>query len=242
MPTVQFQNLSKLSLGVPSALKAKSPYGELKTMVRALQLFYDKHFYPVWGYKLKLEALHDTETFDPHAWRFVFLDKSDDADALGYHDLTDQGQPISKVFVKDTLDSGEVVSVTACHELCEMAIDPIANLWADNGKDQDYAYEMCDAVEEDTFDVILSAGGVNIRVPMSNFVMPAWFEPFLHPAGTRFDYMGLLNKPFSMTKGGYVIVSEGGKVDEVFGSLGKEQRFKRENRRMHRSEYRKQRA
>jgi hypothetical protein len=239
MPTVQFQNLSKLSLGVPSALKTNKPYGELKTMVRALQLFYDKHFYPVWGYRLRLEALHDGEEFDPHAWRFVFLDDSDDADALGYHDLTDQGQPISKVFVKDTLDSGEVVSVTACHELCEMAIDPIANLWAEDGDGKDYAYEMCDAVEEDTFDVVLSG---SLRVSMSNFVTPAWFEPFLHPAGTKFDYMGLLKKPFSMTSGGYVIVSDGGKVHEVFGSLDKEHRFSREKRHMHRSDYRKQRA
>jgi hypothetical protein len=34
-----------------------------------------------------------------------------------------------------------------------------------------------------------------------------------------------LKKPFSMTKGGYVIVSDGGKVDEVFGSLGQRAPF-----------------
>jgi hypothetical protein len=42
-----------------------------------------------------------------------------------------------------------------------------------------------------------------------------------------------------MTKDGYVITSKAGKVKEVFGSIEKEQRFAREDRRGHRSEYRK---
>jgi hypothetical protein len=74
---------------------------------------------------------------------------------------------------------------------------------------------------------------------MSNFVHPSWFEPFKHPRGTKFDHLGLLTKPFSMTKGGYVIVKKKGKVTEVFGSKAKEKRFAREDRVGHRSEYRK---
>jgi hypothetical protein len=80
-----------------------------------------------------------------------------------------------------------------------MAIDPLANLWAENGGKL-YAYEMSDPVEEDTFEVD--------GVPMSNFVHPSWFEPFKHPAGTKFDHLGKLKKPFSMTKGGYMIVMD----------------------------------
>jgi hypothetical protein len=75
---------------------------------------------------------------------------------------------------------------------------------------------------------------------MSNFVHPAWFEPFKHPPGTKFDHLGLLKRPFSMTKGGYMITMKAGKVKEVFGSKAKEKRFKQEDRRCHRSEYRKQ--
>jgi hypothetical protein len=45
--------------------------------------------------------------------------------------------------------------------------------------------------------------------------------------------------PFSMTKGGYMITMKSGKVKEVFGSKAKEKRFKQEDRRCHRSEYRK---
>jgi hypothetical protein len=34
------------------------------------------------------------------SWWVVFLDDSDQADALAYHDLTNEELPISKVFVK----------------------------------------------------------------------------------------------------------------------------------------------
>jgi len=138
---------------------------------------------------------------------------------------------VSKIFVKTTLEDKQLVSVTACHELFEMAIDPLANLWAEAADGTEYAYEMSDPVEEDTF---LVDG-----IQMSNFVHPSWFEPFNHPAHTKFDHLGLLKKPFSMTKGGYMIVKKKGKVKEVFGSAAKEKRFDNENRRGHRSEYRK---
>jgi hypothetical protein len=90
---------------------------------------------------------------------------------------------------------------------------------------------MCDAVEEDTFMVD--------GLEMSNFVYPTWFEPFEHPRGTKYDHLGLLTKPFSMTKGGYIILKHGGKVAYRFGSKAKRKRFALENRRGHRSEYRK---
>src|SRR5262249_53905746 len=85
--------------------------------------------------------------------------------------------------------------------------------------------------EEDTF---LVDG-----IEMSNFVHPSWFEPFKHPRGTNFDHLGLLTKPFSMTKGGYMIVKRHGKAKERYGSKAKEKRFAGEDRVGYRSEYRK---
>jgi len=197
-------------------------------LTAALQKCYDQHFMPVWGYPLKL---YNTDTAKPSDWQFIYFDDADAAGALGYHDLTKDGQPVSKIFVKTTLADNQLVSVTACLELFEMAIDPIANLWAEAADGMEYAYEMSDPVEEDTF---LVDG-----IQMSNFVHPSWFEPFKHPPGTKYDHLGLLKKPFSMTKGGYVIVKKKGKVQEVFGSAAKAKRFANERRRGHRSEYRK---
>ena len=174
---------------------------------------------------------YNTKAAKPSDWQFMYFDDADTAGALGYHDLTHNGQPISKVFVKTTIKDGEFVSVTACHELFEMVIDPIANLWAEASDGTEYAYEMCDPVEEDTF--------VVDGIQMSNFVHPSWFEPFQHPSGTKFDHLALLKKPFSMTKGGYVIVKKRGRVSQQFGSKAKEKRFANEDRLGHRSEHRK---
>lgn len=211
--------------------KAKTPFtGELsfEAFTAALQKCYDLHFLPVWGYPIRLYVTKRPKKSD---WQFLYIDTADEAGALGYHDLTVDGQPVSKVFVKTTIEAGEQVSVTACHELFEMVIDPLANLWAEAPDGTEYAYEMSDPVEEDTF---LVDG-----VEMSNFVHPSWFEPFKHPKGTKFDHLGLLKAPFSMTKGGYVITKKNGKVNEVFGSKAKMARFVKEDRIGHRSEHRK---
>jgi hypothetical protein len=188
----------------------------------------DQHFLPIWGYPV---TLYNTIKPQPSDWQFVYFDNADTTAALGYHDITKDGQPVAKVFVETTIAAHEVVSVTACHELFEMVIDPIANLWAAADDGTEYAYEMSDPVEEDTFLVD--------DIAMSNFVHPSWFEPFEHPSGTKFDHLGLLTKPFSMTKGGYIITKNNGKVKEVFGSKAKAKRFAKEDRRGHRSEYRK---
>jgi len=167
--------------------KAKTPLGvDFGKLTATLQKCYDQYFLPIWGYPL---TLYNTANPKPSDWQFIYFDDADTAGALGYHDLTHNGQPISKIFVKTTLDDKQSVSVTACHELFEMAIDPIANLWAEAADGTEYAYEMCDPVEEDTF---LVDG-----IEMSNFVHPAWFEPFKHPRGTKFDHLGRLTKPFS---------------------------------------------
>jgi hypothetical protein len=213
-------NKAETDLGVP-----------LARLTAALQKCYDKYFLPVWGYPVKL---YNTRKAKPSDWQFIYFDNADQAGALGYHDLTEKGQPISKIFVRTTLDNRQQVSVTACHELFEMVIDPIANLWAQATNRTEYAYEMCDPVEEDTFKVD--------GIEMSNFVHPSWFEPFIHPPGTKFDHLGRLKKPFSMTKGGYVIIRRNGRVKEEFGSPAKAKRFAKEDRRGHRSEFRKSRG
>jgi hypothetical protein len=210
-------NLATADLGAPFA-----------KLTATLQKCYDEYFLPIWGYPV---TLYNTTQPQPSDWQFVYFDDADTAGALGYHDITKNGQPVSKIFVKTTLEANEVVSVTACHELFEMVIDPVANLWAQADDGTEYAYEMSDPVEEDTF--------VVDGIKMSNFVHPAWFEPFKHPKGTKFDHLGLLTKPFSMTKGGYMITMKNGKVKQVYGSKVKQQRFQREDRRCHRSEYRK---
>jgi hypothetical protein len=74
---------------------------------------------------------------------------------------------------------------------------------------------------------------------MSNFVFPSYFEPWKHPKGTKYDYLGKLKRPFQIASGGYLIVCTDCKVNQVFGSEAKAKRFAKEDRSGHRSESRK---
>ena len=203
---------------------------DLDELIAAMQLYVDNFVAPVWGTPAKLVR---SEDFVSGAWAIVFLDDADAPGALAYHDLTPDGLPQSKVFVKTTLDNGDLVSVSASHELVEMLVDPAINLMT-TGPDRRlvYAYESADPVEALTFEVN--------GIPMSNFVYPAYFEEFHQPNSIRFDAMDAATQPFQILKGGYQITFRNGKWSQLFGSEKKAQDFAKEDRRGHRSEQRRQ--
>jgi len=217
-PTIAFVNLANTPLGV-----------DLGKLVAALQKQMEHDFVPIWGYPAKLYV---TDKPKADEWQVVFLDDADAANALGYHDLTKNGQPISKVFVKTTISAGQKVSVTTSHELLEMMIDPGVQMWAQNTDGKFYAYEMCDAVEDEEYLI----DGISV----SDFVHPSFFESFHKPRSVQFDHLNKVSQPFQTLQNGYQIVSDGKSVKEVFGSLAKERNFRTfEIRTQHRSEYRK---
>lgn len=208
----------------------KTPLGVgLDALVKAMQAYVSQYVAPVWGTPAKLVK---STGFRKNAWAMVFLDNADAPGALAYHDLTPDGLPISKVFVKTTLDSGDLVSVSASHELVEMLVDPAINMMT-TGPDPKtiYAYESADPVEALTFNVN--------GIPMSDFVYPSYFEVFHKPGSVKFDQLKKVKRPFQILGGGYQIVFKNGKWSQVFGSLTKKKRFAGEDRRGHRSEIRK---
>ena len=210
--------------------KASTPLGvDLDALISAMQVYMDKHVTPVWGTPAKLVKSND---FVKGAWAIVFLDDADTPGALAYHDLTPDGLPVSKVFVRTTLQDKQLVSVSTSHELVEMIVDPAINMYT-TGPDSKtmYAYESADPVEEITFKV----NGID----MSDFVYPAYFEVFRKPGSVQFDHEKKVTKPFQILSGGYQIIFKGGKFSQVFGSKAKAKRFAKEDRRGHRSETRK---
>src|SRR5689334_3565529 len=158
-----------------------TPLGvDFDKLIAAMQEYVDKHVAPVWGTPAKLVKSKD---FIKDAWAVVFLDDADEPNALAYHDLTPAGLPLSKVFVRTTINNGDLVSVSASHELVEMLVDPAINLMT-TGPDPKlvYAYESADPVEDLDFNV---AG-----IPMSDFVYPSYFETFHKPGSVKFDHLG----------------------------------------------------
>jgi len=165
----------------------------------------------------------------------VFLDDADVQGALAYHDVTPEGMPLSKVFVKTTLANHELVSVSASHELAEMLVDPAVQMMTTGPNLRlTYAYESCDPVEAISFPV----NGIQ----MSDFVFPSYFEVFRKAGSVPFDQMGKVRKPFQLLSGGYQIVFNGRQWTQVFGSQAKAKKFAKEDRRGHRSEQRKKQA
>jgi hypothetical protein len=100
------------------------------------------------------------------------------------------------------------VSSVLSHKVCEWFADRFLNLWADGPKGE-YSVEICDPVENDSYDI----DGVSV----SNFVTPRYFDP-LAPAGSQFDYLKKLTKPFTITTGGYIQIRNAGVVKSIFGA------------------------
>src|SRR5436853_5591714 len=147
----------------------KTPLGVgLDALIAAMQAYVNQHVAPVWGTPAKLIK---STGFIKDTWAVVFLDNADQPGALAYHDLTPDGLPLSKVFVRTTIDNGDLVSVSTSHELVEMLVDPAINLMTTGPNPKlVYAYESADPVEALSFDVD--------GIPMSDFIHPAYFEDF----------------------------------------------------------------
>jgi hypothetical protein len=129
------------------------------------------------------------------SWWIVFLDDSDQAGALAYHDLTDEGLPISKVFVKSILDDKSSLSVGATHEMCEMAVDPWLNSAYQDLQGAFWAGEVSDPVEDDQYGYEI--GGILV----TDFVTPNWFGH--QHSQTQIDFKGHAMSAFEVLSGGY---------------------------------------
>ena len=171
-------------------------------VVAALQRQVHEHFYPAWGVDADLAVVPKGQKPASGAWWLAILDNSDQAGALGYHDLTTDGLPLGKVFAKTDQQYGEDWAVTASHELLEMLGDPTINLAvldeAETGGGRLYAYEVCDACEADQFAYAIDG------VKVSDFVYPSWFESFRKAGSTQFDYQSRIRQPFQLLPGGYI--------------------------------------
>jgi hypothetical protein len=175
---------------------------EVIPVVVALQQQVTNDFRPIWGTDAELKMVPQGTQSPAGTWELVILDDSDQADALGYHDLTPDGLPLGKIFAASDLKAGTSWSVTASHELLEMLADPNINLTAfvqnANTSGTHYAYEVCDACEDDSFGYQIS----NILV--SDFVYPTWFESFRAQGSTQFDRLNKIQGPLQLLPGGYI--------------------------------------
>ena len=176
---------------------------DIEKIVPDLQTQVSRDFAPVWGVDATLSFCAKGKTPPKDSYWLSLLDTSDDAGDLGYHDLTNTGMPLGKIFIKSDLADQTSWTVTASHELLEMLADPDINLSAlvSKGKHAGklFAYEVCDACEDDRFAYRVG------HTLVSDFVLPSWFESH-HPPGTKYDFRGYIKKPFQLLANGYISV------------------------------------
>jgi hypothetical protein len=172
--------------------------------VSALQTQVHRDFAPAWGIDAEIAFVPKESRFPEACWWLVLLDNSDAPGALGYRDLTPDGLPRGKIFVKTIREAGASWTVTASHILLELLANPRINLTAFEARGDKaarlYSYEVCNPCEAHEF--AYQIDGVSV----SDFVFPAWFEGFREPASTRFDYGNHITKPYEILSGGYALV------------------------------------
>jgi hypothetical protein len=169
---------------------------DVQKITAALQKQVTNDWAPVWGSDATLQFVGQKATPSADSWWLTVLDDSDQAGALGYHDLTTTGLPLGKAFAKSDIQDGFQPSVTISHELLEMLGDPDINLSAQVGN-RIYAYEVCDPCEADELGYDIDG------VLVSDFVTPDWFQPIAQPSGP-YDFQERIQAPLTLAKGGYL--------------------------------------
>jgi hypothetical protein len=177
---------------------------EVRAVVPALQTQLQRDFGPVWGVDADVVFIDGGSEPPPRSWWLVILDNSDQAGALGYHDLTKDGLPLGKVFAATDIALNHKWTHTASHELLEILADSDINLTvfvqSDAAHGVLYSREVCDACQAEQFGYEIDG------VFVSDFVYPAWFESFWPEGSTQFDYGRHIQRPFQLLPGGYISI------------------------------------
>jgi len=170
--------------------------GPVQQMLPAFSTQWNTDLNAAWGVgAAQLSFSPKSATPAPGSWWVVFLDNSDQANALAYHDLTNEGLPISKIFVKTIQADNASLSIGASHELCEMAVDPWLNSAYQDMHGVFWAGEVCDPVEGDQYGYTI--GGTLV----TDFVTPNWFGH--QNAQGPVDEKGHAQSAFQVLTGGY---------------------------------------
>jgi hypothetical protein len=136
----------------------------------------------------------------------LILDDSDQTGALGYRDLTNDGFPQVKIFVRSSQQSGASWTVSASHVLLELLANPRQDLTVfvefSDKSGRLFAHEVCNPCSSEQYGYEIDG------VLVSDFVFPAWFEGHRKPRSTRFDLRNHISEPLMILPGGYAPILE----------------------------------
>jgi len=187
---------------------------EVQQTIRAINRQIAEDFTPYWGLgaTVRLEGEiggrpNQQQPVEMRGDAVLYLwDNADVPNALGYHDRNNDGIPYGFVFTELSAQLGESWTVTLSHEALELIADPEVNLLvagphpADPTKEVYHWYEMCDAVQAETYKID--------DIAVSNFVLPLYFTSG-EERGGRNDFLcrehqGQALQSYRINPGGYI--------------------------------------
>jgi len=192
------------SMGTCAVINASTTDSDskVKSYIDAVQIQVDKDISVYWGYTVNLVFVPGggNAVIPKSDWYAGFFDNSDQAGALAWHDVGPNGEPLIKVFTKDTEDAGLSPSSSFSHEVAESLSDPNANTtvqgFDNNGKPALLFRENADPVESTSYQI----NGLDV----SDFATPNWF---VSSSKGPWDFMEQTTAPFQMLQGGYEMYS-----------------------------------
>jgi hypothetical protein len=194
---------------------------QLRPIATALEIQGQRDLNPIWRVTGPSESpitvvfVPKGQKPPPGCWWLVVMDVSDQAGALGYHELSDEGLPLGKAFVGTDLQYGASPSVTLSHEFCEMLVDPDCTSIKQVRQGR-VALEVCDACEADKYGYEIDFDSVKVLV--SDFVTPQFFQDMVpYEDFTRFDYCGHITAPMQILSEGYLSIDSGSGWTQVDG-------------------------
>jgi hypothetical protein len=172
-----------------------------------------EHVAPAYGMAPVKVAFLTSRTHAPAgAWVITVMDDADQAGVLGDHTEDGAGRIYGRVFAAPCLQYGVPVSTTLSHEVVETFCDPDVSEWRDTGRGYSVAYEACDPVEGDSYEID--------GVAVSDFVYPSWYRadaPLSPPI--ILDHCRTVTEALTLAPGGYVVRRwPDGSEDQEFGA------------------------
>ena len=188
----------------------------LAAVAAACQIQLCRDVAPNWGGDYAVRAGSGPLDVAPGETVFSLVDSLPQAPgAIAFHDVNGQAVPFATLALT-TCNTVNDISSAISHELCETAGDVDCNAWRDDGAGHEWAQELCDACQETSY--LINS------IVVSNFVLPAFFEP---GAAGPYSILGAqgqpdVAKPFVTQSGGYQIQRQsGGGESQIFGDLGR---------------------
>lgn len=179
---------------------------EVDFWVEAVRTQLREHVAPAWGLPPPGVFAYAKQAYVDQgrdACVVAVVDDEGDDEAAGFHTMFGS---VPYGFV-DLHQSGDEPSVVLSHEAIEMFANAYLDRWAPGPAALDYAVELCDAVQRDNYAVPVEMFGERRDVAVSDFVLPAWFNPTASPPYRQAADQATL-APFTNAFGGYSIAKD----------------------------------